>query len=186
MNDLRNDILLSGESLVSVNCRFILTMKENGNLVLNGLVGRYIDPYGKDDDGNFIYDENKMRMYIGWETNTTIDDNSDESISVAQLQYGALMVQEHEFYGVPQFEPIELWKSDNEYAVDENELILQLSDNGCLTLHKYYGSTNIDHLTPIWVVCAQLEKDRNGNNNNNNNNNNELSTTIATTLMLTT
>eukprot|EP01084_Bolivina_argentea_P077418 140424_1 len=188
-----NDQLFSGESLVSVNCRFILKMKTNGNLVLNGLVGKYIDPFGKDDNGNFIHDKNKMRIYTGWETNTTLGDNSGESISVAQLKDGALMVEEHEFFGVPEFDPIELWKSDeyiienlekNDEHVDENELILQLSDNGCVTLNQYFGSTITDHLTPIWFVCAQLEKDRNDNDNKDYID--EISTTIAATSMLTT
>eukprot|EP01084_Bolivina_argentea_P004079 7726_1 len=132
-------------------------MNENGNLILNGLVGKYENPFEKDENGVFTNNKNKMRLYNGWQTNTTIENNSGESTSIMMLKDGTLIIEEHEFIGVPEFEPIELWKSGE--SIEENELILELTDNGCLTLNEYYGSPNTDHLIPFWFVCAQLEKD---------------------------
>ena len=119
----RNDILWGGESLVSNNCRFLLTLERNGNLVLNGLVGRFIDPFGKDAFGRYIYDIpfeterekatklNYDRWYNGWETNTIKANNSAESVVSLVFRKNGLAIEEHPYKNMPGFEPIPLWSS---------------------------------------------------------------------------
>eukprot|EP01084_Bolivina_argentea_P101371 181763_1 len=119
-----------------------------------------------------------MKMYTGWETNTTIKDNSNEAIAIMTLRDGVIIVEEHLYYPiVPKFDPILLWQSDKYINENENELILQLSDNGCLVLYKYYGSTNVENQTPLWFECAVLEKDREVHTKN------DITTTMETTVL---
>eukprot|EP01084_Bolivina_argentea_P190349 327142_1 len=67
-----NNVLYGGESFVSVNCRFLLTMNRNGNLLLSGIVGKYQDPFEKDELGKYTNNQNPMIFYNGWKANTFI------------------------------------------------------------------------------------------------------------------
>eukprot|EP01084_Bolivina_argentea_P286510 491500_1 len=157
-----NDALYGGESLVSPNCRFLLTMEQNGNLILRGLVGKYHDPFEKDEKGDYTNKQIQMTLYVGWETNTTIENFSGEATSRMMLKGGAIIVEELQYLNVPSYEPIELWKSNKD--TKQNELMLELIDDGCLELYRYYGIRNTYAVsTPLWSVCADLSS---GNNNN--------------------
>ena len=151
----RNDVLYGEESLVSPNCRFVLTMERNGNLILRGLVGKYEDPFEKDAFGRYTNNKNEMIFYQGWESNSTVRNLSELATSRLLLKDGTLIVQELQYPNVPSFGPINVWNS-NEINTGQNELIFKLTNEGCLELAKYYDS--YARSTPLWSVCAKLSR----------------------------
>eukprot|EP01083_Nonionella_stella_P172893 594700_1 len=133
-----NDFLWGGDSLVSRNCKFLLTMKKNGNLTMYGLLG------AKHNMGDW----KKV-----WSTNTRIYNYSQESVPQLLLMDGALRVMEHAYKNVPGIEPIQLWNSKDTSNVQSNtdNLILTLSDTACLILNGSDPQTN--KRGALWMVC---------------------------------
>eukprot|EP01083_Nonionella_stella_P136431 415170_1 len=130
----RDDVLCGGESLVSANCRFLLTMKKNGNLMIFGTFNK------TDEDASYEW-------VVGWSTGTKMYDYSGESVPKLMLRDGRVQVMEYMYHNVPVFEPRSLWNSSKDIA-NINELTLTLSDTACLTLN---GNT------VLWKVCATFD-----------------------------
>eukprot|EP01083_Nonionella_stella_P176140 615545_1 len=140
-----NDFLCGGESLLSANCRVLLTMKSSGDLVMYS-----------------VSDQNLSDLTVGWATNTRIHNNSGEGVVKLILRNGGLKVLEYVYPNVPSFAPIILWDSKDTLAHTKGlrkmkDLTLVLSDKGCLLLHPY-GKT-MDIHTALWFVCGWFDHD---------------------------
>ena len=133
LNDI-DQILIGGQSLVSDNCKFLLTMKNNGNLILQQVFPSVI---------------------FGWSTNTTVYNFSVKPSTPALiLSDGHMIVNEYRVFGASSIPHIELWRSpDNDIYLDESELkelYLILTDDGCLYL-RIYNSLPADDA--LWSMC---------------------------------
>eukprot|EP01084_Bolivina_argentea_P015466 28940_1 len=83
----RNDILWGGESFVSDNCKYLLTLQHNGNIILKYLVNEFINPFEKNENGNYIRNINDRcgqkingnGWQIVWNISILIANHSGES-----------------------------------------------------------------------------------------------------------
>eukprot|EP01083_Nonionella_stella_P037912 103266_1 len=126
----QDDVLRGAESLVSVNCRFLLTMEKNGNLIMYGSSNQTDDEW-----------------VIGWSTHTQIKDYSGESVPEMIFRNGRIQVLEYMYESAPSFIPEVLWNSSKAIP-NIDELTLTLTDTACLILN---GNT------VLWKVCATFD-----------------------------
>ena len=139
-NMVSDDFLWEGESFVSDNCQYLLTMDHSGNLVLRGL------------------EKNRRRLqtdytwYIGWQTNTSLFNYSKESLPKFVIQDDGLYILEYAYKGW-EGRTIELWSTKFSQIwsdSDDRSFTLSLSNFACLTLTENSFESN------LWNECAQF------------------------------
>ena len=149
-----DEYLWGGESLVSPNCRFMLLMQENGNLVFDAILGVYQDPYAK--GGGRL---GEMKWYNGWSTDTKISNTSSYAVAKLMFEQKKLKVVEYHYKNVPSIPFIELWSIE----VDAHEVILSVTNDGCLVLHKFDIGMAQEVVMSIgdslWSICPKFNVD---------------------------
>ena len=144
----RNDFLWGGESFVSDNCRYLLTMRKDGNLVLEGITERYIYPGTRRLLANYTW-------YNGWQTNTKIFNYSGKSIPKLILKNGAFYIIEYMFKGW-EGKTIELWSNAGNISSDTDEMTLSITNIACLSLRDdNLFEMGVDDPI-IWNKCSTL------------------------------
>eukprot|EP01083_Nonionella_stella_P283071 963394_1 len=78
-----SDFLWGGESLISVNCKYLLTMRKNGDLMM------------------CINETHSNKWSVGWDTGTFIHNYSGESVPKLILADGGMQIMEYMYRNVP-------------------------------------------------------------------------------------
>jgi len=150
------DSLWAGESLVSSNCQYLLTMESSGNLVMYGLADEYNDPcLDGAAEGCRRRRLTDNEWLFGWNTGTELASNR----SVAEFTVesdGTLSIWEY-----PDADELHLasviliWSVSTGVTQQvSRSLLLTLSDEGCLELGGE-GS---------WSLCSTYSSNPNGYN----------------------
>lgn len=150
------DSLWAGESLVSSNCQYLLTMESSGNLVMYGLADEYNDPcLDGAAEGCRRRRLTDNEWLFGWNTGTELASNR----SVAEFTVesdGTLSIWEYPVADELHLASVILIWSVSTGVTQQvsRSLLLTLSDEGCLELGGE-GS---------WSLCSTYSSNPNGYN----------------------